>query len=471
MVATLNPPYYLSGKECGYCKCDKPDWHAVASFQSSDRRCHSTTLGTTVHAMSPHDYDHFINHGWRRSGTFLYKPNLLDNCCRLYTIRTRLADYRPTKHHRKVVNRFIREISGADAKPAKGPFDVYRLLEAEKTSTRFRVEYEPSAFTKEKYQLYRKYQVSVHNDDPADVDEKQFERFLCRHPFASVPDVNEVQGWPQRWSRQVPKNTTAYRGPIHECWYLDERLIAVSVLDVLPSGLSSIYFIWDPDYAHLSLGTLSGVRDILMTHAWGFDYYYLGYYIQDCVKMKYKGDFGGELLDVANNVYVAKTRVDEFIDHGRLFVLGETGQTTEPQWREGFPIPFAESSLSEKTDGEAINVADAVYGTASDTTSVAQSHFDYIRRHYGIKSVALMDHPQIKPLPVVMPGVVPMAQMRAWLEKDDLSDSTVIKVNIQGHTTEIEYGDLTAAFRGIVFDMVRVFGLEPFQKGDIIIDI
>lgn len=43
-------------------------------------------------------------------------------------------------------------------------------------------------------------------------------------------------------------------GSYHQQWWLDGVLIAVGVLDVLPSCISSVYFFWDPDLASLSLG-------------------------------------------------------------------------------------------------------------------------------------------------------------------------------------------------------------------------
>lgn len=35
---------------------------------------------------------------------------------------------------------------------------------------------------------------------------------------------------------------------------IDGRLIAFSVLDILPGCVSSVYFVWDPDFAWASLG-------------------------------------------------------------------------------------------------------------------------------------------------------------------------------------------------------------------------
>ena len=49
-------------------------------------------------------------------------------------------------------------------------------------------------------------------------------------------------------------------GSYHEHYLLDGVLIAVAVLDVLPSCISSVYFFWDPDLAHLSLGKVAFLK-------------------------------------------------------------------------------------------------------------------------------------------------------------------------------------------------------------------
>lgn len=43
---------------------------------------------------------------------------------------------------------------------------------------------------------------------------------------------------------------------------IDDRIIAVGVVDVLPHCLSSAYFYYDPAYAFLNLGTYSALREI-----------------------------------------------------------------------------------------------------------------------------------------------------------------------------------------------------------------
>lgn len=58
----------------------------------------------------------------------------------------------------------------------------------------------------------------------------------------------------------------------------------MGVVDILPSCLSSKYFFWDPDHAHLSLGRISALKEIEWVAEASQDcpslhYYYMGFYI------------------------------------------------------------------------------------------------------------------------------------------------------------------------------------------------
>jgi len=77
---------------------------------------------------------------------------------------------------------------------------------------------------------------------------------------------------------------------------VDSSLLAVGVVDVLPYCLSSVYFFYDPDYHSLSLGVYSALKEIdwvksAHTTTPELKFYYLGFYIHTCPKMKYKGDY------------------------------------------------------------------------------------------------------------------------------------------------------------------------------------
>jgi arginyl-tRNA---protein transferase len=49
-------------------------------------------------------------------------------------------------------------------------------------------------------------------------------------------------------------------GSFHQQYWLDDKLIAVAVIDILPTCISSVYFFYDPDYRFLSLGTYGSLR-------------------------------------------------------------------------------------------------------------------------------------------------------------------------------------------------------------------
>ena len=49
-------------------------------------------------------------------------------------------------------------------------------------------------------------------------------------------------------------------GSFHYHYLLDGKIIAVEVMDLLPEFISSKYFIYDPQYEFLTLGTYSTLR-------------------------------------------------------------------------------------------------------------------------------------------------------------------------------------------------------------------
>lgn len=78
----------------------------------------------------------------------------------------------------------------------------------------------------------------------------------------------------------------------YEVLYFDEnRLIGVDLIDILKDGISSIYFYYDPDYAHLSLGKLSLYKQIKFAKESNKEWIYLGYYVEDCPSLSYKKEY------------------------------------------------------------------------------------------------------------------------------------------------------------------------------------
>ncbi|KAK7149014.1 hypothetical protein R3I93_013121 [Phoxinus phoxinus] len=134
---------------------------------------------------------------------------------------------------------------------------------------------------KQSVALYARYQMTVHGDAPSECGESEFKRFLCDSPLEAetAPDGPDV-GY----------------GSFHQQYWLDGRIVAVGVLDILPSCVSSVYLYYHPDFSSLSLGTYSALREIAFTRQLHqqspkLAYYYLGFYVHSCPKMRYKGQY------------------------------------------------------------------------------------------------------------------------------------------------------------------------------------
>lgn len=133
---------------------------------------------------------------------------------------------------------------------------------------------EPDTITDEKYNLFRNYQQHVHHESPSEISRAGFKRFLCSSPIERRTDASGKK-----------------LGSYHHCYRLDGRLIAMSVLDLLPHAVSGVYFIYHSDFEKWSLGKLSALRETALALEGGYDYYYMGYYIHSCLKMRYKGTY------------------------------------------------------------------------------------------------------------------------------------------------------------------------------------
>ncbi|KAM5141213.1 arginyl-tRNA--protein transferase 1 isoform 2-T2 [Mantella aurantiaca] len=129
--------------------------------------------------------------------------------------------------------------------------------------------------------LYAKYQRSVHKDLPYQCGPDEFTRFLCDSPLE--PETRS-------------DGLACGYGSFHQQYLLDGKIIAVGVIDILPYCVSSVYLYYDPDYSFLSLGVYSALREIAFTRelqakASDLCYYYMGFYIHSCPKMRYKGQY------------------------------------------------------------------------------------------------------------------------------------------------------------------------------------
>ncbi|XP_019737591.1 arginyl-tRNA--protein transferase 1 isoform X2 [Hippocampus comes] len=164
-----------------------------------------------------------------------------------------------------------------------------RLVRANPPCPQFKASFDAS------YQVYKLYQMAIHKDPPDKPSESQFRRFLCDSPLEAEYSVDGPE--------------MGY-GSFHQQYWLDGQIVAVGVIDILPTCVSSVYLYYHPDFAFLSLGSYSALREIAFTRQLQksspkLSHYYMGFYIHSCPKMRYKGQYRpSELLCPETYVWV-----------------------------------------------------------------------------------------------------------------------------------------------------------------------
>uniref|UniRef100_A0A8C5I740 Arginyl-tRNA--protein transferase 1 n=1 Tax=Gouania willdenowi TaxID=441366 RepID=A0A8C5I740_GOUWI len=162
--------------------------------------------------------------------------------------------------------------------------------------------------------LYASYQMTIHGDDPSECNESKFRRFLCDSPL----EAERSPGGPEM----------GY-GSFHQQYWVNSRLVAVGVIDILPTCVSSVYLYYHPDFASLSLGSYSALREIAFTRQLQkqspkLSHYYLGFYIHSCPKMRYKGQYRpSDLLCPETYVWVPIERCVPQLDNSRYARLNQ----------------------------------------------------------------------------------------------------------------------------------------------------
>ncbi|XP_071512224.1 arginyl-tRNA--protein transferase 1 isoform X2 [Panulirus ornatus] len=190
------------------------------------------------------------------------------------------------------------------------------------------------------HQVYEKYQINIHGDSPDRCSESQFKRFLCNSPLElklvriNPPEATFRASYNasfavfRKYQLQIHHDSESecdkmsYQGflvdgalspwkphfgpqygygSFHHQYWLDGRLVAVGVLDILPHCLSSVYLYYDPEFSFLSLGTYASLRELALTRELqrrvsSLRWYYMGFYIHSCPKMRYKGKYTPSFL-------------------------------------------------------------------------------------------------------------------------------------------------------------------------------
>lgn len=186
-------------------------------------------------------YDSLMQVNFRRNGSVVYRPDCR-GCSDCRMIRLPVSDSEMTRSQKRCW----------------------------KKNQDLSINIESARPTGEKHALYERYLAARHTSDSSDADamdgsRDEFESFL----YASCVNTEDV----------VFRNA-------------DGRLLAVSVVDCEPRSLSAVYCYFDPEEsARRSLGVFNILTLLQIARERELDHLYLGYWLGDSRKMKYKSAF------------------------------------------------------------------------------------------------------------------------------------------------------------------------------------
>lgn len=181
--------------------------------------------------LSREEWDQYLSSGWRHFGPFFFRP-VCPECSECRPIRVNCHDFKPGKSQKRV----LKKNRGTEVQLIR------------------------SAYNPDFFRIYEKH-------SRLKFDQKSDEKHFRENFFYSA----------------VPQFLSLY--------FVDETLAGLGFLDSGTSGLSSIYYVYDPDFEKQVLGFFSIMKELEMACEAGFPYYYLGYYIRDCSRMNYKARF------------------------------------------------------------------------------------------------------------------------------------------------------------------------------------
>jgi len=188
-------------------------------------------------------YSELVQHGFRRSGTYTYRP-YCDNCRACVPLRVLAKQFRANRSQRRAWKR-------------------HAHLEATLHPLQDKAEY---------YELYQRYQRARHKDGGMDNDDREsYQNFLLQSHVDSL--------------------LVEFREPFDSAPNERGMLRMVSVIDLLRDGLSSVYTFYDPDLPRARLGVYNVLWQIEMCRKLDLDFVYLGYWIEHSRKMAYKTEY------------------------------------------------------------------------------------------------------------------------------------------------------------------------------------
>ena len=136
------------------------------------------------------------------------------------------------------------------------------------------------------YEVFRKFQMIIHKEPEEKCGYEQFIQFCVDSPLQPEP---------------TPPEIGIQYGSYHQQYWIDDKLLMVGVLDIIPKGVLCNYLFYDPEFRFLAPGVFSALHEIMQTQEFNcknsvMQYYYMGYYVHSCPKMNYKRFYDSSYL-------------------------------------------------------------------------------------------------------------------------------------------------------------------------------
>ncbi len=177
-------------------------------------------------------------HGWRRFGERFFRP-ICGHCEKCESIRVDADNFELTRSMKRVLKKNI--------------------------NTQIKLA-SPCA-TDEKVELYNKFHAERTKEKAW--EENQIDLFRYAETFTDG----------------------GYDFAVEASYYIDDKLVGIDYVDVLPNGLSSVYFVYDPEYSKYSLGVYSLLIQFEWAKKLGLKYVYLGWGVRANSSLLYKFDY------------------------------------------------------------------------------------------------------------------------------------------------------------------------------------
>ena len=191
------------------------------------------------------EYESLLERGWRRHGIMFFRP-ACPRCSQCRSLRVKVSSFRPSKGQRRCWRR----------------------------NAEVRIELSRPGLTTQHLELFNRYH----------------------------QDMHQRRGWPLRNADAAEYAGAFLIGKFDFAYELrffrQQQLIGVSLIDITPNFLSSLYFYHDPAWRAAGPGVFSMLAELQLASKLQRSCHYLGYWIAACQSMDYKSRYHPhELLD------------------------------------------------------------------------------------------------------------------------------------------------------------------------------